>query len=123
MIPRVWGLVGWGIWEGGIRTGLEVITGCSSLSREEGSESAMTAGVRCYGHFHWTQGVLSLEILILLVCVTSVPVICSTAQQAVRFGTELGVRRFSFYPPSGGLQVCRLVCLLLLGMGLGLIGF
>ena len=36
MIPRVWGLVGWGIWEGGIRTGLEVITGCSSLSREEG---------------------------------------------------------------------------------------
>ena len=53
MIPRVWGLVGWGIWEGGIRTGLEVITGCSSLSREEGSEKCYDcAGVRCYGHCH-----------------------------------------------------------------------
>ena len=56
------------------------------------------------------------------------PVICSTAQQAVRFGTDFGWEGEGFYPPSGGLQVCRLVYLLLpykvinvTGMGQGLI--
>ena len=65
--------------------------------------------MRCYGHCHWTQGVLSLEILILLVCVTSVPVICSTAQQAVRFGTDSSWEGGALSTASGGLtgvQVC-----------------
>ena len=34
---------------------------------------------------------------------TSVPVICSTAQQAVRFGTDLGGIWGQIYTPSGGL--------------------
>ena len=44
-----------------------------------------------------------------LVCVTSVPVICSTAQQAVRFGTDSSWEGGALSTASGGLtgvQAC-----------------